>query len=393
MIEQENRSETQHRDLLPARHKNEDNGRDRRRDGLIACRWSTGSQPARLPSNEAGDAALEFGRFRVLPRRRQLLADGVSVEVGSRAFDLLLALIEADGSLVTKDELLHRGWPSFVVTEDNLKVQICKLRKALGEDRDVIRTEFGRGYRFTAKIRVTDPPGVGRYPTRRRQRPSNRLFGHAVFRWPSDAIRTPSLKAAIFAAGLGLAMASAAVHAAPANGGDTVQGFYDTLLGTMKNGRTLGESGRLAQLEPVIRRSFDIAAMARLTVGPLWASLSDGQRQAMTDSFGRYIAAVWADRFASYAGQRLEVTREQPAPFGVIVHSRIVKADGEPVEVDYLLRRSGDAWLIADIYLDGTISEVATRRSEFAAILDHDGIEGLVAALNHKTDGLLAAAG
>jgi DNA-binding winged helix-turn-helix (wHTH) protein len=96
---------------------------------------------------------LEFGRFRVLLRQRQLLADDTPIELGTRALDLLLVLLQADGSLVTKDELLSRVWPGIVVAEENLKVQISALRKALGEDRDFIRTEFGRGYRFTAAIR------------------------------------------------------------------------------------------------------------------------------------------------------------------------------------------------------------------------------------------------
>jgi phospholipid transport system substrate-binding protein len=69
-----------------------------------------------------------------------------------------------------------------------------------------------------------------------------------------------------------------------------------------------------------------------------------------------------------------------------MVMSQIVKANGEPVKVDYMMRRNGDGWLISDIYLDGAISEVATRRSEFAAILKKDGIDGLIAALNRKAD-------
>ena len=101
----------------------------------------------------SGGEIVEFGGFRLLLRQRQLLADGVPIELGTRAFDLLLVLVEADGSLVTKDELLHRVWPGVVVADENLKVQISMLRKALGEDRDFIRTEFGRGYRFTAPIR------------------------------------------------------------------------------------------------------------------------------------------------------------------------------------------------------------------------------------------------
>jgi len=197
---------------------------------------------------------------------------------------------------------------------------------------------------------------------------------------------TLTWKALALGAGLGLGMLSYPVHATPASGGDTVQGLYQVLLSTMKNGRILGQSGRFTQLDPVIRRSFDIASMARLSVGPTWASLSEAQRQQMTESFARYISATYADRFDSYAGQKLEVTGEQASPSGVMVRSQIIKANGEPVKVDYMMRRNGEGWLISDISLDGAISEVATRRSEFAAILRSDGIDGLIAALNRKAD-------
>jgi phospholipid transport system substrate-binding protein len=197
-------------------------------------------------------------------------------------------------------------------------------------------------------------------------------------------------KAATLAAVLGLAMVSYPAHAAPASGGDTVQSLYDALLSTMKNGRTLGQSGRFKQLEPVIRRTFDIPSMARLSVGSSWATLTEAQRQQVTESLGRYISAIYADRFDSYAGQRLQVTGEQLAAAGVMVRSQIVKTNGELVTVDYMMHRNGNSWLISDIYLDGAISEVATRHSEFAAILKRQGIDGLIAALNRKADILTA---
>jgi len=196
--------------------------------------------------------------------------------------------------------------------------------------------------------------------------------------------KTMAWKAAALVSGIGLGMLSYPVHAAPSSGGDTVKGLYDVLLNTMKNGRILGQSGRFAQLDPVIRRSFDVASMARLSIGSSWAGLSENQRQQI--SFGRYMSAIYADRFDSYAGQKLEVTGEQPASSGVMVRSQIIKASGEPVKVDYMMRRNGEGWLISDIYLDGAISEVATRRSEFSTILKNEGIDGLIAALNRKAD-------
>ena len=119
-----------------------------------------------------GDTAFEFGRSRVLLRQRQLFVDGVPVELGTRAFDLLLILLEADGALVTKEELLDRVWPSVIVSEENLKVHVSALRKALGADRDFIRTDFGRGYRFTGVAHSE----VCHCPIRAKLRPGRALF-------------------------------------------------------------------------------------------------------------------------------------------------------------------------------------------------------------------------
>ncbi len=203
-------------------------------------------------------------------------------------------------------------------------------------------------------------------------------------------LEMPARRSAGLGALLALAIISSRAEAMPASGGNTVQGFYDVLLSMMKNGGTIGQSGRFAQLDPVIRRTFDIPSMARLSVGLHWTTLTEIQRQQVTESFGRYISAIYADRFDSYAGQKLQVTGEQPAAAGVMVHSQIIKANGEPVNVDYMMRRSGDNWLISDIYLDGAISEVATRRSEFSTILKSEGVEGLVAALDHKAGILIS---
>ena len=133
-----------------------------------------GRDPLRCTANwssrAAADASIEFGHFRLLLRRRRLLADGVPVELGTRAFDLLLVLLEADGALLTKEELLNLVWPDIVVSEENLKVQIFALRKALGADRNLIRTEFGRGYRFIGMLRSNATAHACRGPRRAKRR-------------------------------------------------------------------------------------------------------------------------------------------------------------------------------------------------------------------------------
>src|SRR6201984_1441997 len=95
---------------------------------------------------------IKFGRFQVLPHRREFVSEGVPVPLGSRAFDVLMVLIEAGGELVTKDEILSRVWPGIVVEEHSLQFHISALRKVLGEDRGFIKTISGRGYRFVAEI-------------------------------------------------------------------------------------------------------------------------------------------------------------------------------------------------------------------------------------------------
>jgi len=97
-----------------------------------------------------------FGRYTILPGRRQLLIDGEPAKIGSRAFDVLTVLIERRQRVVTKDELLDLVWPGIAVEESNLQVHVLALRKLLGSD--AIATIPGRGYQFTAAIDEQRPP-------------------------------------------------------------------------------------------------------------------------------------------------------------------------------------------------------------------------------------------
>jgi predicted ATPase/DNA-binding winged helix-turn-helix (wHTH) protein len=98
-------------------------------------------------------ASFEFGRFKILPQRREVFVDGQPMELGGRAFDALVVLIEANGAVVRKDELMSRVWPGRIVEDNNLHAQIKALRKAFS-DHDLIRTVVGRGYQFTGEIRA-----------------------------------------------------------------------------------------------------------------------------------------------------------------------------------------------------------------------------------------------
>lgn len=101
------------------------------------------------------DERFRFGRFELQPVRRQLLQDGRPVVLGARAFDLLLALIERRGRLVSKSELLDLVWPGLVVEEANLPVQVSCLRKLVGPQ--TIATVPGLGYRFAVPLDDDEP--------------------------------------------------------------------------------------------------------------------------------------------------------------------------------------------------------------------------------------------
>jgi phospholipid transport system substrate-binding protein len=169
--------------------------------------------------------------------------------------------------------------------------------------------------------------------------------------------------------------------------------FYDSLLSVMKQAKELGIRGRYDRLSAPIRATFDLAAMTRIAVGTEWNSFSPADQTALVDNFTRMTIATYASRFDGYSGERFEVEPESEArASGRMVHTKLIQSNGEPIALNYLLRDSGGSWKVVDVYLTGTISELATRRSEFAAILKSGGPGALIASLQQKTDALLRGA-
>jgi len=164
-----------------------------------------------------------------------------------------------------------------------------------------------------------------------------------------------------------------------------LQGFYDTLLATMKDGPKLGFAGRYSQLRPAIDAAFDLPLMARLSIGPQWQSLSPEQQQQLTASFQEYTYSTYASRFDDYSGERFEVTPQtSQTANGPVVQTRLVKAEGDPVSINYLMKQGNGSWRIMDVFLNGTVSELATRRAEFTSVLRRDGADGLVRLLTER---------
>jgi phospholipid transport system substrate-binding protein len=170
----------------------------------------------------------------------------------------------------------------------------------------------------------------------------------------------------------------------------SVQRFYEDLLAVMRDAKRLGFDGRYSRLAPAVERAFDLPLMTRIAIGPGWAQIPADQQQRLTQAFSRYTISVYAARFDDYGGERFEVDPQGTANAnGVLVNSRLVKSNGEKIALNYLLHHDGaGAWRIIDVYLSGTVSELATRRSEFAAVLQRAGAEGLVREIEQRTAAL-----
>jgi|SRR5579864_8017983 len=185
------------------------------------------------------------------------------------------------------------------------------------------------------------------------------------------------------------ARAAADSGAAPAA---LIERFYATLLAVMKEAKKLSFDERYKRLAPAIEQTFDLGLMTRIAIGPGWAGLTADQQQSLSAAFARYTISNYASRFDDYGGERFEVSpKAAPNPNGVIVDSRLVKSNGETVHLNYLLRQDpAGSWKVIDVYLSGTISELATRRSEFSTVLQRGGADALVQLIEQRSAALRA---
>ena len=152
--------------------------------------------------------------------------------------------------------------------------------------------------------------------------------------------------------------------------GDQVDRFHGVLLEAM---RTNAFAARMALLEPAVKNFFDVATIARISVGASWRSLPDAQRTAFTEFLQRLIVATYAYRFDSYGGQRFERVDAVAAAGGLVVKSQLVRANGEAVNLDYYFRGGK----VFNVVADG-VSDLSLRRADYASIIRKKGFVALV---------------
>ncbi len=170
----------------------------------------------------------------------------------------------------------------------------------------------------------------------------------------------------------------------------SIRAFYEVLLDVMKHADKLGVRGRYDKLAPAIRSVYDLPAMTRLAIGPDWSTIPPEQQAALIDAFSRRSIATYANRFDGYSGQSFEVDPEvETRSTGRLVRSKLIRPPEFPITLNYLMRGSGDTWKIVDVYLAGFISEMATQRTEFDAILKNGGPAALIENLHQQIDKLM----
>ncbi len=173
-------------------------------------------------------------------------------------------------------------------------------------------------------------------------------------------------------------------QAGQATPADIVERLHTALIGVMQQADALGFEGRYEVLAPTVSASYNLSLMARVTIGRHWNRLNEDEQARFIDAFTRMTMVNYASRFDDYSGERFEFVARDQTGRTVRIKTRLVKVDGEPIRLDYILRRYDGEWRIIDVLAKGSYSELATRRSEYTSIVKRQGFPALMSKLDKK---------
>jgi len=166
-----------------------------------------------------------------------------------------------------------------------------------------------------------------------------------------------------------------------------VERLHATLIDVMKHADELGYDGRFKRLEPVVGEVNDMDAISRSAMGRHWESLTDQQRTLFKQTFLKLSVATYAARFDGFSGEHFETVETRTLKRGgVLVRTHLVKSDGQPVHLDYVLHQRDGKWRIVNIIAEG-VSDLAIKRSEYDAIMTRDGFDTLIEKIRGKIAG------
>lgn len=214
----------------------------------------------------------------------------------------------------------------------------------------------------------------------------------SLFKRLLQGISTPLLKQLV--AGVLLAFSLTPAVAQEAGSVAVIERLNATLLEVMKAAEALGYQGRYERLAPVLKESYDFPFMTRIACATAWRDMTPEEQDLLVGLFTEMSIASYAARFDGYGGETFEIVGEAPGPRdAVVVETRLVRPDDEPVGLNYVMREGdGDhgGWRIVDVLLDAKFSELARQKSEFSAVLRKGGVADLTALLEDKIANLEA---
>lgn len=188
-----------------------------------------------------------------------------------------------------------------------------------------------------------------------------------------------------------LAPACAVAESAPAG---VVNALDAALLDVLRNADALGYQGRFRKLSPVLNQAFDLDFMAEKSIGRHWKTLAPADRARWRDVFAQFTTATYAANFDRFTGQSFELLGEEPAANDtVMVRTRVIDPGAENIDLTYRLHEVDGRWKIIDVYLKGTVSELAMRRSDYSSVLEREGLDALIASMRERIAGLSAGKG
>jgi phospholipid transport system substrate-binding protein len=163
------------------------------------------------------------------------------------------------------------------------------------------------------------------------------------------------------------------------------------LFDAFQHAEQLGYQGRYDKIAPAVPQAFDVEFMAEKSIGKYWKPLSDVDKARWVALFREFTAANYAGNFDRYSGQRFEVSGEEPSQNETtVVHATLVNPGGEDTELNYRLHATPAGPRIIDVYLKGTVSELALRRSDYTSVLEREGFDALLTTVRAKIGDLAA---
>ncbi|MHB1302650.1 MAG: ABC transporter substrate-binding protein [Acidiphilium sp.] len=164
----------------------------------------------------------------------------------------------------------------------------------------------------------------------------------------------------------------------------------NALISVMKAG-SAGQSfqARYTMLKPVVEQSFDLSLILRNSAGLLWSQIPPPQQTELATVFRQYTVATYVSRFDKYGGQHF-TTAPTPRSVGAskVVDTDLISGAGKKTRLSYVMTQAGGGWKISDVLFEGTISQVATQRSDFSGLIEPGNATKLIAALKQKVAAL-----